>query len=99
MAGTVATKKASTAAQPDMYLGLLYPMEEFKVFGMSSLAYTHASSFGYITNTKIKLILIIDDTNTEIKESELRAVRIDDSILALLTCDIEAVQELSQRLH
>lgn len=32
MAGTVATKKAASAAQPDMYLGLLYPMEEYKVY-------------------------------------------------------------------
>ena len=30
--------------------------------------------YGYITNTKIKLILIIDDTGPEVKEADLRSV-------------------------
>jgi len=54
----VATKKAA-ANQPDMYLGLLYPTEDYKVYG-------------YITNTKIKLIVVVDDSLAEVKETELR---------------------------
>jgi len=42
-----------------MYLGLLYPTEDYKVYG-------------YVTNTKIKFILVIDDSLTDIKENEIR---------------------------
>jgi len=54
-------KVAPKKTQQDMYLGLLYPMEEYKVYG-------------YITNSKIKLILVIDDTLAEVKEAELRSL-------------------------
>src|SRR5690606_19538739 len=80
MAGTVATKKSASAAQPDMYLGLLYPMEEYKVYveplesHVLVKNFVHSCRYGYITNTKIKLILIVDDTTSEIKEAELRSV-------------------------
>ena len=42
------------------YLGMLYPTEDFKVFG-------------FITNTNTKLVVIVDDIDT--KDADMRAVR------------------------
>ncbi|EAL61148.1 hypothetical protein ACTFIW_007027 [Dictyostelium discoideum] len=42
----------------DMYLGLLYPTEDYKVYG-------------YLTNTKIKFIIVVLDTS-DIKDSDLK---------------------------
>ncbi|PRP85002.1 trafficking protein particle complex subunit 2-like protein [Planoprotostelium fungivorum] len=44
-------------ASVDTYLGLLCPTEDYKVFG-------------YITNSKIKLIMLVDDL--EVKEAEIK---------------------------
>ncbi len=45
----------------DTYLGMLYPTEDFKVYG-------------YISNTRIKFILVVDDMLQ--KEEEMRMVRL-----------------------
>eukprot|EP01120_Amphizonella_sp_Union-15-10_P016961 TRINITY_DN9250_c0_g1_i1.p1 TRINITY_DN9250_c0_g1~~TRINITY_DN9250_c0_g1_i1.p1 ORF type:complete len:140 (-),score=22.95 TRINITY_DN9250_c0_g1_i1:42-461(-) len=50
------SKKEST--QADKYLGQLYPTEEYKVYG-------------YITNTRIKFILIVD-YDSRAKEADLK---------------------------
>ncbi|EGG14896.1 trafficking protein particle complex subunit 2-like protein [Cavenderia fasciculata] len=42
----------------DMYLGLLYPTEDYKVYG-------------YLTNTKIKFIIVVMDS-TDIKDNDIR---------------------------
>ncbi|KAF2069131.1 hypothetical protein CYY_009547 [Polysphondylium violaceum] len=42
----------------DMYLGLLYPTEDYKVYG-------------YMTNTKIKFIIVVLDTS-DIKDSDIK---------------------------
>jgi hypothetical protein len=44
----------------ERYLGLLFPTEDYKVYA-------------YITNTRIKFVLVIDDTCTA-KDSEIRHV-------------------------
>eukprot|EP01132_Coremiostelium_polycephalum_P000526 gene526-664_t len=52
-------KPGSTKKQVgDMYLGLLYLTEDYKVYG-------------YLTNTKIKFIVVILDT-TDVKDSDLK---------------------------
>ncbi|GAM21539.1 hypothetical protein SAMD00019534_047140 [Acytostelium subglobosum LB1] len=42
----------------EMYLGLLYPTDEYKVYG-------------YLTNTKIKFIIVVFDT-TDNKDSDIK---------------------------
>eukprot|EP00197_Chlamydomonas_leiostraca_P002991 CAMPEP_0202867400 /NCGR_PEP_ID=MMETSP1391-20130828/9359_1 /ASSEMBLY_ACC=CAM_ASM_000867 /TAXON_ID=1034604 /ORGANISM="Chlamydomonas leiostraca, Strain SAG 11-49" /LENGTH=189 /DNA_ID=CAMNT_0049547443 /DNA_START=71 /DNA_END=637 /DNA_ORIENTATION=- len=46
---------------PDPYLGLLYPTEEFKVYG-------------YLTNTAIKLLVVLDDASAK-EEAVTKALR------------------------
>ncbi|KAK4311939.1 hypothetical protein Pmani_016605 [Petrolisthes manimaculis] len=43
----------------DLYLGLLYATEEYKVFG-------------YTTNTRIKFVIITDAANTTLRDNEIR---------------------------
>ncbi|KAJ1449238.1 Sedlin [Pelagophyceae sp. CCMP2097] len=45
--------------QTDMYLGFLCPVDEFQIYG-------------YMTNTKIKLMVVLDDQN-KAQEADLRA--------------------------
>ena len=47
------------AASSDLYLGLLYSTEQHKVYG-------------YVTNTSIKFILIVEASNTNIRDNEIR---------------------------
>ncbi|GAU95254.1 hypothetical protein RvY_06902 [Ramazzottius varieornatus] len=50
----------SGAEHRDLYLGLLYPSsDEVKIYA-------------YCTNTKVKMILIVDATNTALKETDIR---------------------------
>ncbi len=75
----VNVKKASNAATIlDSYLGMLYPTEDYKVYENYYFSrwclFFSCCRYGYITNTKIKLIVVIDDSYTEIKEAELRTV-------------------------
>jgi len=48
----------NTKKSPDLYLGMLCPSEDYRVFG-------------YVTNTKNKLIVIVDDYDP--KESEIKS--------------------------
>ncbi len=43
----------------DLYLGILYSTEQYKVFG-------------YVTNTSVKFIIIVEATNTNIRDNEIR---------------------------
>ncbi|KAK8740097.1 hypothetical protein OTU49_003032, partial [Cherax quadricarinatus] len=43
----------------ELYLGLLYASEEYKVFG-------------YTTNTRIKFVIITDAANTTLRDNEIR---------------------------
>jgi hypothetical protein len=57
-------EKSSAAPAPgmasDLYLGLLYPTDTYQVFG-------------YVTNTKTKLIVITDDA--DVKDLDVKSVR------------------------
>ena len=50
---------AGSSAKLDMFLGMLYPFEQYRVYG-------------HLTNCRIKLIAVIDDE--EPKEGEIRAL-------------------------
>ncbi|KAK7071757.1 Trafficking protein particle complex subunit 2-like protein, partial [Halocaridina rubra] len=55
-------KVAAVSKTPDtreLYLGLLYASEEYKVFG-------------YTTNTRIKFVIITDAGNTILRDNEIR---------------------------
>ncbi|XP_014665164.1 PREDICTED: trafficking protein particle complex subunit 2-like protein [Priapulus caudatus] len=45
----------------ELYLGLLYPTEDYKVYG-------------YVTNTKIKFIIVTESSNTTIRDNEIRSM-------------------------
>ena len=55
----------------DTYLGMLYPTEDFKVYG-------------YISNTRIKFMLVVDEMLQ--KEDEMRMVRLDISFSETKCC-------------
>lgn len=45
----------------DLYLGLLYPTEDYQVYG-------------YVTNTKVKFVIVVESSNTQLRDSEIRTV-------------------------
>jgi len=45
----------------ELYLGLLYPTEDYKVYG-------------YVTNTKIKLVIVVESSNTTLRDNEIRSM-------------------------
>ncbi|ELU02443.1 hypothetical protein CAPTEDRAFT_111660, partial [Capitella teleta] len=45
----------------ELYLGLLYPTEDYKVYG-------------YVTNTKVKFVLVVESSNTSLRDNEIRSV-------------------------
>ena len=58
----VTTSKTSSSVTGDsreLYLGSLYASEHQKVFG-------------YVTNTKIKLVIVVDSSNTTLRDNEIR---------------------------
>ena len=59
LAATNQTKSAGSSSDRELYLGSLYASEHQKVFG-------------YVTNTKIKLVIVVDNTNTTLRDNEIR---------------------------
>ena len=59
MAAQRQAASAGGGAKLDMYLGMLYPIEQLRVYGL-------------LTNCRVKLIAVVDDE--EPKETELRAL-------------------------
>ena len=55
----MAPAAGGAASKHDSYLGLLYPIEELRVYG-------------YLTNCRIKLIAVLDDD--EVKDGEMKAL-------------------------
>uniref|UniRef100_A0A8D0RCP4 Trafficking protein particle complex subunit 2-like protein n=1 Tax=Sus scrofa TaxID=9823 RepID=A0A8D0RCP4_PIG len=47
--------------QRELYLGLLYPTEDYKVYG-------------YVTNSKVKFVMVVDSSNTALRDNEIRSV-------------------------
>lgn len=45
----------------ELYLGLLYPTEDYKVFG-------------YVSNTKIKFVIVVESSNTSLRDNEIRSM-------------------------
>lgn len=45
----------------ELYLGLLYPTEDYKVYG-------------YVTNTKVKFVIVVESSNTQLRDSEIRTM-------------------------
>ena len=60
LAATNQAKTAGTSSDRELYLGSLYTSEHQKVFG-------------YVTNTKIKLVIVVDNTNTTLRDNEIRS--------------------------
>ncbi|XP_074646260.1 trafficking protein particle complex subunit 2-like protein [Tubulanus polymorphus] len=44
----------------ELYLGLLYPTEDYKVYG-------------YVTNSKIKFVIVVETSNTALRDNEIRS--------------------------
>ena len=53
------SKTPGGTADRELYLGSLYTSEHQKVFG-------------YVTNTKIKFVIVVDNTNTTLRDNEIR---------------------------
>ncbi|KAJ1083965.1 hypothetical protein NDU88_004120 [Pleurodeles waltl] len=49
------------ADQRELYLGLLYPTEDYKVYG-------------YVTNSKVKFVMVVDSSNTALRDNEIRSM-------------------------
>lgn len=45
----------------ELYLGLLYPTEDYKVYGC-------------VTNTKIKFVIVVESSNTSLRDNEIRSM-------------------------
>ncbi|XP_013382423.1 trafficking protein particle complex subunit 2-like protein [Lingula anatina] len=45
----------------ELYLGLLYPTEDYKVYG-------------YVTNTKVKFVIVVESSNTNLRDNEIRGM-------------------------
>lgn len=45
----------------ELYLGLLYPTEDYKVYG-------------YVTNTKVKFVIVVESSNTSLRDNEIRSM-------------------------
>ncbi|KPP77393.1 trafficking protein particle complex subunit 2-like protein-like [Scleropages formosus] len=48
--------------QRELYLGLLYPTEDYKL------------SYGYVTNSKVKFVIVVDSSNTSLRDNEIRSM-------------------------
>nr|CAG4638833.1 EOG090X0HN8 [Cyclestheria hislopi] len=57
----IAQSNKSGSDLRELYLGLLYTTEEVK-------------AYGFVTNTKVKIIVIIDSMNSSLRDNEIRAM-------------------------
>jgi len=56
--------KTSSVAMPDsrdFYLAQLYPAEDYHVYG-------------YVTNTKVKFVVVVEASNTNLRDNEIRSM-------------------------
>ena len=58
-----AGKSNSVATQDlrEFYLGQLYPAEDYRIYG-------------YVTNTKVKFVLVVEASNTQLRDNEVRSM-------------------------
>ncbi|KAK3086534.1 hypothetical protein FSP39_019848, partial [Pinctada imbricata] len=66
----ISTVGKNTNDLRELYLGLLYPTEDYKVY--PSLRYF--TIYGYVTNTKVKFVIVVDSTNTALRDNEIRGM-------------------------
>ncbi|XP_065065249.1 trafficking protein particle complex subunit 2-like protein [Rhopilema esculentum] len=45
----------------ELYLGLLYPTEDYKVYG-------------FVTNTKVKFVIVVEAANTSLRDGDIRTM-------------------------
>ncbi|KAI8366608.1 Sedlin, partial [Blakeslea trispora] len=50
----------------DLYLGLLYAMEDLATDGLDS--------YGYVTNTRVKLVVVVSVTDGTIRDADMKAL-------------------------
>ncbi|XP_004392181.1 PREDICTED: trafficking protein particle complex subunit 2-like protein isoform X3 [Odobenus rosmarus divergens] len=55
--------------QRELYLGLLYPTEDYKVYPSHLLC-----RYGYVTNSKVKFVMVVDSSNTALRDNEIRSM-------------------------
>nr|XP_055163102.1 trafficking protein particle complex subunit 2-like protein isoform X2 [Nyctereutes procyonoides] len=55
--------------QRELYLGLLYPTEDYKVYPSYQLC-----RYGYVTNSKVKFVMVVDSSNTALRDNEIRSM-------------------------
>lgn len=58
---TVGKSSGSSTDLREFYLGLLYPTEDYKVYG-------------YVTNTKVKFVIVVEASNTQMRDNEIRSM-------------------------
>ena len=78
-------KVASSSVSVDsreLYLGLLYSIEDYKVYG-------------YVTNTRAKLIVIIDAVNTNLRDADIRLLfrKLHSAYVELISSPFYKVRE------
>ena len=56
-----AGKTSSAADLRESYLGHLYPAEDYRVYG-------------YVTNTKVKFVVVVEASNTQLRDNEVRSM-------------------------
>ncbi|XP_062500648.1 trafficking protein particle complex subunit 2-like protein [Corticium candelabrum] len=58
---TLSEHARGASERRELYLGQLYPSEEYKIYG-------------YMTNTKVKFILIVENRNSYAKDTEMKSL-------------------------
>jgi len=77
----IVEERLKEASNLQCYLGLLYPIEDYKVYvslsrlplSRSRLTIARHGRYGYITHTGIKFAVVVDDI--EVKDQDVRQVR------------------------
>ncbi|PWA18949.1 hypothetical protein CCH79_00005029 [Gambusia affinis] len=66
----------SLADQRELYLGLLYPTEDYKVLRRNNkcVSLTGRNRYGYVTNSKVKFVIVVDSSNTSLRDNEIRSM-------------------------
>ncbi|TKC36609.1 hypothetical protein EI555_017006, partial [Monodon monoceros] len=60
--------------QRELYLGLLYPTEDYKSPSVKSVFPNQLCSYGYVTNSKVKFVMVVDSSNTALRDNEIRSM-------------------------
>ncbi|XP_055520890.1 trafficking protein particle complex subunit 2-like protein isoform X2 [Leucoraja erinacea] len=61
--------------QRELYLGLLYPTEDYKVYG-------------YVTNTKVKFVIVVDSSNIALRDNE---IHVQETAQFLHGCHVQPI--------